>query len=253
VTLGGVYLSVGGGLQMVEETEGASGVIFAYLVTAVGAHSHSTRQHSTAKYHNAQVPKQFVSDGMCNKRAWLKQHEKLGAPVQRAGTYRHVGRLWSPWWSHCKGVLYPERRSLHTSTKAEWPSVVFVSTPFGGFHGSGSCHATRVSSSTPCSAGAAIASVLLQPAVHRGVVSVSLGASGAIFGLFAVSVLTRLSWDPRKLLEGAILGQFVVGQVLNEARMQAVGGLKVGGLAVSWGCRLGSLGLGSDKQRPHAH
>jgi hypothetical protein len=105
---------------MVEETEGASGVIFAYLVTAVGAHSHSTRQHSTAKYHNAQVPKQFVSDGMCNKRAWLKQHEKLGTPVQRACTYSQVGRLWFPHAGpYCNGVLYPERRSLHTSTKAD--------------------------------------------------------------------------------------------------------------------------------------
>lgn len=42
---------------------------------------------------------------------------------------------------------------------------------------------------------------------------VSVGASGAIFGLFAVSVLTRLRFDLRRLLESAILGQFVVSQV----------------------------------------
>jgi hypothetical protein len=79
------------------------------------------------------------------------------------------------------------------------------------------CFTTAVSHPTePLSlqpAGAAAAAVLLQPAVVRGAVTVSLGASGAIFGLFAVSVLTRLSWDPRKLLEGLTLGNFVVRQV----------------------------------------
>lgn len=79
-------------------------------------------------------------------------------------------------------------------------------------------------------AGAALASVWLTP----GPAVVSVGASGAVFGLFSIAVLTRLSADPRKLLEFFILGQFVVGQVLSEAKAQAAGGMMLaGGLAVS--------------------
>jgi hypothetical protein len=39
--------------------------------------------------------------------------------------------------------------------------------------------------------------------------------------MFTVSVLTRLSWDPRKLLEGLILGNFVVRQVGNLLKLAA--------------------------------
>ena len=51
--------------------------------------------------------------------------------------------------------------------------------------------------------------------------SMSVGASGAVFGLFAVSVLVKLSFNPKKFIESAILGQFVYQQVANEVRMQA--------------------------------
>lgn len=47
---------------------------------------------------------------------------------------------------------------------------------------------------------------------------VSLGASGAVFGLFAVSVLIKLSWDWRRIIEVLILGQFVVAQVFSEVQ-----------------------------------
>src|SRR6185503_16226712 len=47
---------------------------------------------------------------------------------------------------------------------------------------------------------------------------VALGASGAVFGLFVVSVLIKLKWSLRNLLEVLILGQFVVAQIINEAR-----------------------------------
>jgi hypothetical protein len=48
-------------------------------------------------------------------------------------------------------------------------------------------------------------------------------------------VLTRLRWDLRRLLEAAILGQFVVRQVLQEAKHQMAGGLTLGGMQVGAG------------------
>jgi membrane associated rhomboid family serine protease len=56
-----------------------------------------------------------------------------------------------------------------------------------------------------------IASLVLMP----GPV-VSLGASGAMFGLFVVSVLSRFEVSLKALLETLILGNFVVNRVLQE-------------------------------------
>lgn len=58
-------------------------------------------------------------------------------------------------------------------------------------------------------AGASIASYFLLPKA-----TISLGASGAVFGLFAVSVLVKLSFNLKKLIECGILGQFVIKQLL---------------------------------------
>ncbi|RCV15711.1 hypothetical protein SEVIR_3G081200v4 [Setaria viridis] len=54
--------------------------------------------------------------------------------------------------------------------------------------------------------------------------SVSLGASGAVFGLFTISVLVKMSWDWRKILEVLILGQFVVDKVMEAARATTITG-----------------------------
>ncbi|CAN6540074.1 unnamed protein product [Malus baccata var. baccata] len=48
--------------------------------------------------------------------------------------------------------------------------------------------------------------------------AVSVGASGAVFGLFTISVLVKMSWDWRKILEVLILGQFVVEKVMEAAQ-----------------------------------
>jgi membrane associated rhomboid family serine protease len=58
--------------------------------------------------------------------------------------------------------------------------------------------------------------------------TVSIGASGAVFGLFAVSTLAKVSWneilDWRKLVEMAVLGEFVFRQITTEIVTAAGGG-----------------------------
>ena len=79
--------------------------------------------------------------------------------------------------------------------------------------------------------GAGLASYLVLPRGSGGLLgvgasaTVSLGASGAVFGLFAISVLTKLTRPSlRKLLEAIILGQFVVERFLSEAKMATAAG-----------------------------
>lgn len=65
-------------------------------------------------------------------------------------------------------------------------------------------------------AGANLVSWLILP---RTVVSI--GSSGAVFGLFAISVLVKISWNWRKILEVFILGQFVLDKVMEAAQASA--------------------------------
>ena len=58
-----------------------------------------------------------------------------------------------------------------------------------------------------------------------------VGRLGAVFGLFAVSVLVKLKFEWKRILEVVVLGQFVMERFLNEAAMIGkVGGVGAGGV-----------------------
>ncbi|KAK9820008.1 hypothetical protein WJX72_005045 [[Myrmecia] bisecta] len=94
-----------------------------------------------------------------------------------------------------------------------------------------------------CALGGSLASYYTMPAA-----TMSLGASGAVFGMFAVAVLTKLRFNLKKLLECLILGQFVVKQVLQEVQAQAaistgkvIAGQQIGHLAHLGGALAGVI------------
>lgn len=93
-----------------------------------------------------------------------------------------------------------------------------------------------------CGAAASLASLIMLPRTSThglfGMANApvfSVGASGAVFGLFAVAVMVKMmkGFSFRKLLEAGILGQFVVEKLLGEVHMQANGGALVAGASVN--------------------
>ena len=84
-----------------------------------------------------------------------------------------------------------------------------------------------------CGVCANVASVLLLGHGAGGATMVSLGASGAVFGLFTVATLAKISFNWKRLLESVILGNFVVERLWQEGAMQLGGGAMAGGAMVN--------------------
>lgn len=78
-----------------------------------------------------------------------------------------------------------------------------------------------------CGAAAGLASFVALPAA-----SISLGASGSVFGLFVVAVFAKIRPSPKKLLECGVLSVYVFAQISNEVKAQAAVSLGRGAAAV---------------------
>ena len=79
-----------------------------------------------------------------------------------------------------------------------------------------------------CGAAAAAASYAAMPAA-----SVSLGASGAVFGLFVVAVAAKLRPSPKKLMECGVLSVYVFSTISREVQAQAAVSLGRGAATVT--------------------
>ena len=75
--------------------------------------------------------------------------------------------------------------------------------------------------------------------------AISLGASGAVFGLFAVAVAGKISFNLRSLVECSVLASFVIPQVLSEVKSQIGGGtMTASGSMVGHVAHLGGAAAG---------
>ena len=137
----------------------------------------------------------------------------LHLPFTRSLYLYHAG--WA-WWQPLTSVFCHASRS-HLSGNI-FLLLLFgrsVEDEFGGFG--------LLLAFAFCGVVANLCSLLLLPSSV-----VSIGASGAVFGLFTVSVLSRLTlrdFDWRKLVEVTVLGEFVVGKMLSEMQTAATGGV----------------------------
>jgi len=92
-----------------------------------------------------------------------------------------------------------------------------------------------------CGVSGNVASYISSP----GSASLSLGASSAVFGLFIVGVLTKMRPSIKRLMEAAILGSYVVKQVLQEVHIVASGkSMAAGGMSVGHWAHLGGAAAG---------